>query len=115
MSAVDAKTQAAPEAKDSKSVPAATSASHGAPATGAAASPACARCPKIDLHTHILPENIPDFRKRFGYGDFIMLEPCKNEPNKVLLLERRVGVAGAECSVRLWFADDNDAGRRAVS
>ena len=33
----------------------------------------------IDIHTHILPRDIPNFNKRFGYGDFIKLEhhkPC---------------------------------------
>ena len=33
----------------------------------------------IDIHTHILPENIPNFKERFGYGGFIHLEhhkPC---------------------------------------
>ena len=33
----------------------------------------------IDIHTHILPKNIPDFNKKFGYGEFIQLEhhkPC---------------------------------------
>lgn len=33
----------------------------------------------IDIHTHILPEHIPDFRKKFGYGGFISLDhhkPC---------------------------------------
>lgn len=33
----------------------------------------------IDIHTHILPENIPNFRERFGYGGFISLDhhkPC---------------------------------------
>ena len=28
----------------------------------------------IDIHTHILPENIPNFRERFGYGGFITLD-----------------------------------------
>lgn len=28
----------------------------------------------IDSHTHIIPKNIPDFSKKFGYGDFIMLD-----------------------------------------
>jgi aminocarboxymuconate-semialdehyde decarboxylase len=33
----------------------------------------------IDIHTHILPENIPNWREKFGYGGFINLEhhkPC---------------------------------------
>ncbi len=33
----------------------------------------------IDIHTHILPENIPNFREKFGYGGFISLnhhKPC---------------------------------------
>jgi len=28
----------------------------------------------IDIHTHILPEHIPNFKNRFGYGGFIHLE-----------------------------------------
>ena len=28
---------------------------------------------KIDTHTHILPEKLPNFSKKFGYGDFIHL------------------------------------------
>lgn len=34
---------------------------------------------KIDIHTHILPEHIPNFKEMFGYGGFIHLEhhkPC---------------------------------------
>ena len=33
----------------------------------------------IDIHTHIIPEDLPLFRKKFGYGGFINLEhhkPC---------------------------------------
>jgi len=33
----------------------------------------------IDIHTHILPKDIPDYNKKFGYGDFISLKhhkPC---------------------------------------
>ncbi|MBN9485322.1 MAG: amidohydrolase [Bacteroidetes bacterium] len=34
---------------------------------------------KIDIHTHIMPENIPNWFEKFGYGEFIRLEhhkPC---------------------------------------
>ncbi len=34
---------------------------------------------KIDIHTHILPENWPNLRERYGYGGFVRLEhhkPC---------------------------------------
>ena len=31
------------------------------------------KLPKIDMHTHILPHNIPNFAEKFGYGDFIHL------------------------------------------
>lgn len=33
----------------------------------------------IDIHTHIIPEHLPDFKKKFGYGGFISLDhhkPC---------------------------------------
>lgn len=34
---------------------------------------------KIDIHTHILPKKIPNFKSKFGYGGFIQLDhtsPC---------------------------------------
>lgn len=32
---------------------------------------------KIDIHTHILPENLPDFKAKYGYGGFVNLEHHK--------------------------------------
>lgn len=31
----------------------------------------------IDIHTHILPENIPNWKEKFGYGGFIQLDHVK--------------------------------------
>ena len=33
----------------------------------------------IDIHTHILPEHIPNWKEKFGYGGFVQLQhhkPC---------------------------------------
>lgn len=32
---------------------------------------------KIDMHTHILPEKLPNWTEKFGYGDFIYLQKHK--------------------------------------
>ena len=34
---------------------------------------------KIDIHTHIMPDKMPNWAKKFGYGEFVHLEQrnCK--------------------------------------
>ena len=39
---------------------------------------------KIDAHTHILPYEIPNFAKKFGYGDFINLLHHKPEAARMM-------------------------------
>ncbi|MCX8081390.1 MAG: amidohydrolase [Bacteroidia bacterium] len=39
----------------------------------------------IDVHTHIIPKHIPDFSKKFGYGEFIQLH--HHEPGKAWMMQ----------------------------
>lgn len=39
---------------------------------------------KIDMHTHILPKEIPNFAEKFGYGDFINLLHHKPEAARMM-------------------------------
>jgi aminocarboxymuconate-semialdehyde decarboxylase len=39
----------------------------------------------IDTHTHIIPEHLPDFSKKFGYGEFIMLD--HHAPGKAWMMQ----------------------------
>jgi len=40
---------------------------------------------KIDMHTHILPEKLPNFAEKFGYGDFIYL--MKNQDGSANMMQ----------------------------
>ena len=31
----------------------------------------------VDIHTHIIPENLPKWKEKFGYGEFVQLEHHK--------------------------------------
>lgn len=39
---------------------------------------------KIDMHTHIIPKDIPNFAEKFGYGDFISLLHHKPEAAQMM-------------------------------
>ncbi|OLY78551.1 2-amino-3-carboxymuconate-6-semialdehyde decarboxylase [Smittium mucronatum] len=53
---------------------------------------------KIDFHTHILPENIPDFADKFGYGGFIKLQPSDADKEKVDMVKDGRFFRTVECN-----------------
>ncbi len=59
---------------------------------------------KIDVHTHILPKEIPDWKAKFGYGGFITLDHYKPCCARML---RDDGVAFRDVDENCW-----DAGTR---
>ncbi len=60
------------------------------------------KMPKIDIHTHLLPQDLPDWKSKFGYGGFIKLEtlPCCKRARMV----RDDGKFFREVEENLWSA-----------
>jgi aminocarboxymuconate-semialdehyde decarboxylase len=65
---------------------------------------------KIDIHTHIMPEHMPNWVQRFGYGDFIHLEHrnCRACMMKGDKLFREVEPNCFNETVRLKEMDETD-------
>ncbi|MBS1512447.1 MAG: amidohydrolase [Bacteroidetes bacterium] len=65
---------------------------------------------KIDIHTHIMPDTMPNWVKKFGYGEFIHLEHrnCKACMMKGDTLFREVDNNCFDVAVRLKEMDDTD-------
>ncbi|HPQ07859.1 MAG TPA: amidohydrolase family protein [Bacteroidia bacterium] len=62
----------------------------------------------IDIHTHIIPAELPDFSKQFGYGEFITLH--HHLPNKAWMMQgdkkfREIDINCWDVSVRLEEMD----------
>jgi aminocarboxymuconate-semialdehyde decarboxylase len=55
----------------------------------------------VDTHTHIIPKNLPDFAKQFGYGDFITLDHHVSGKAWMMQGSKRFREIEANC----WDAD----------
>ena len=64
----------------------------------------------IDIHNHILPRDIPNFRERFGYGGFIHLDHHKPSCARMMKDSQFFREVGANCwdpGVRMEECDDD--------
>ncbi len=55
----------------------------------------------VDVHTHLLPPELPRWREKFGYGGFIQLEPCGSGRARMV---RDDGTPFREVKSNLWEA-----------
>lgn len=72
---------------------------------------------KIDIHTHIMPEHMPNWTKKFGYGEFIHLEH-KNCQACMMKADRLFRVVEENCfkeSARLKDMDDFKVTKQVLS
>ena len=51
----------------------------------------------IDIHTHILPENIPDFGRKYGYRGFIHLDHHKPGCARMMMDDKFFREVQANC------------------
>ena len=62
----------------------------------------------VDIHTHILPENIPNFKEKFGYGGFIRLDHHKPCCAKMMMDDKEIEEAMSVKGIfdELYYTED---------
>lgn len=73
---------------------------------------------KIDIHTHIMPENVPNWFEKFGYGAFIRLEhhkPCCAKMIKGDKVFREIEHNCWDAGVRITEMDATEVGVQVLS
>jgi aminocarboxymuconate-semialdehyde decarboxylase len=73
---------------------------------------------KVDLHTHILPGNLPDLRDRLGHDGFVRLEPSDSGKLRMMVdgrCFREIGRNTWDPAVRLAECDDRGVAVQVLS
>ncbi|MGH8224396.1 MAG: amidohydrolase family protein, partial [Woeseiaceae bacterium] len=73
---------------------------------------------KIDIHTHVLPEDWPDLGERYGYGGFVQLEHYGPGCARMMQDGKLFREIGANCwdpATRLKDCDDTDVDVQVLS
>jgi len=52
---------------------------------------------KIDIHTHIIPDNLPDFTKKFGYQGFVQLKKKNDSEADMMLFNENFRTIQCNC------------------
>jgi aminocarboxymuconate-semialdehyde decarboxylase len=73
---------------------------------------------KIDIHTHILPENWPDLREKYGYGGFVSLDHHRCGAARMMIDGQFFREVEANCwdpAVRIRESQDHDVDVQVLS
>jgi len=73
---------------------------------------------KIDIHTHILPENWPDLREKYGYGGFVNLDHHRCGSARMMIDGQFFREVEANCwdpAVRIRESQDHDVDVQVLS
>ena len=71
---------------------------------------------KIDIHTHIIPNDLPDFSKKFGYEGFVKLEKRNETEADMMLFNENFRTIQCNCwdpSVRVKDMKNKEQNMRA--
>lgn len=73
---------------------------------------------KIDIHTHVLPENWPNLRERYGYGGFVRLEHSGTGCARMFIDDKEFREVQSNCwdpAVRLGDCDASSVNVQVLS
>ena len=73
---------------------------------------------KIDIHTHIIPDNLPDFTKKFGYEGFVRLDKKNESEADMILFNENFRTINCNCwnhQVRLNEMKDSNIDVQVIS